>query len=313
MAAKPRAVLDTNVFVFGLLNPMSTPAVVLRSLRSKRFTLMILLVSCCCMPAMAQRQRSQMEAVSARSGRAGAAVGRQDFESRCSPCHGLDGRGGEHAPNISTNPALLKLTEEEVFRIVRDGIPSQGMPGFDFLAASQISSIVSYLRSLGQRSSPQPLRGDPARGEGLFFGKAKCCSCHISGGKGGFLGSDLTGYGRSQGLDEVRQAILDSARFHDPRKAVLEVVTRRGERFSGAVRNEDNFSLQLLGEDGALHMLMKSEVKHSNWTSSPAMPEDYSKQLSPGELDDLVSYLSRSLAVGHRGTETQSHGGKERQ
>jgi putative PIN family toxin of toxin-antitoxin system len=39
MAIKPRAVLDTNVFVSGLINPKGPPAAVLRALRSGRFTL----------------------------------------------------------------------------------------------------------------------------------------------------------------------------------------------------------------------------------------------------------------------------------
>jgi len=36
---KPRAVLDTNVFVSGLINPKGPPAAILRALRSKRFVL----------------------------------------------------------------------------------------------------------------------------------------------------------------------------------------------------------------------------------------------------------------------------------
>src|SRR6516225_5252827 len=39
MAGKPRAVLDTNVFVSGLINPKGAPAAILRDLRSKRFIL----------------------------------------------------------------------------------------------------------------------------------------------------------------------------------------------------------------------------------------------------------------------------------
>ena len=273
---------------------MSAP----RQLSRPHLLLAVLLVPCRCIPAMAQRQGPQKETVSAGSGRA-LVLGRQDFESGCSRCHGLDRRGGEHGPNIATNPAVEQHTDEEVFRIVRDGVPSQGMPAFDFLAASEISLIVSYLRSLGPRSSRQPLRGDPARGQEVFFGKARCGNCHMIDGKGGFLGSDLTGYGRAHGPDDVRKAILDSPRFHDPRKVVLEVVTRRGERFSGVVRNEDNFSLQLVGVDGALHMLTKSEVEQSNWSSSSAMPEDYGKQLSSSELDDLVSYMSQPPRPPH--------------
>jgi uncharacterized protein len=39
VAGKPRAVVDTNVFVSGLINPKGPPAGVLQALRSKRFTL----------------------------------------------------------------------------------------------------------------------------------------------------------------------------------------------------------------------------------------------------------------------------------
>ena len=39
MAGKPRAVLDTNVFVSGLISPMGKPAAILKALRSRRFTL----------------------------------------------------------------------------------------------------------------------------------------------------------------------------------------------------------------------------------------------------------------------------------
>ena len=39
MGGKPRAVLDTNVFVSGLINPKGAPAAMLRALRSGWFTL----------------------------------------------------------------------------------------------------------------------------------------------------------------------------------------------------------------------------------------------------------------------------------
>ena len=39
MAAKPRAVLDTNVFVSALISPKGPPAAILRAFRAKQFTL----------------------------------------------------------------------------------------------------------------------------------------------------------------------------------------------------------------------------------------------------------------------------------
>ena len=31
-------------------------------------------------------------------------AGRRTFESTCAPCHGLNGKGGERAPDIATSP-----------------------------------------------------------------------------------------------------------------------------------------------------------------------------------------------------------------
>ena len=263
--------------------------------------LTIILVSCWWQPAIAQRQGAKNEAASEESRPAKLVPGRQDFESRCSGCHGLDGRGGERGPNISTNPAVQRLADREIFRIVHDGIPTKGMPSFDFLAANEIKLLVNYLRFLGSRSPQKPLRGNPARGKELFFGKAECGSCHLIGGKGGFLGPDLTAYGGSRAPDEVRQGILNPGRS---RQQVVEVVTRSGERFSGIVRNEDNFSLQLLGTDGHFHLLMKSEVEHLTCKPEPAMPADYGQRLSSSELDDLVSYLAQSARASEAPTQT---------
>ena len=40
-----------------------------------------------------------------------AARGLETFRSRCAACHGLDGRGGEHAPDIVTNPKVRELSD----------------------------------------------------------------------------------------------------------------------------------------------------------------------------------------------------------
>jgi putative PIN family toxin of toxin-antitoxin system len=40
MAGKPRAVLDTNVFVSGLISPLGKPAVIFKALRARSFTLL---------------------------------------------------------------------------------------------------------------------------------------------------------------------------------------------------------------------------------------------------------------------------------
>ena len=56
------------------------------------------------------------------------AAGRRTFESSCAPCHGLNGRGGERAPDIATRPEIVSLPDSETLKVLRDGILEKGMP-----------------------------------------------------------------------------------------------------------------------------------------------------------------------------------------
>ncbi len=67
--------------------------------------------------------------------------------------------------------------------------------------------------------------------------------------------------------------------------------TRDGTRVAGVIRNEDNFSLQMVSADGSFHFFKKSDLQKMEYPSEPLMPTNYQGRLSPGELNDLVSYL----------------------
>jgi cytochrome c oxidase cbb3-type subunit 3 len=243
--------------------------------------------------SIAQQARRSRAAGKVDTSNANSDRARHDYETRCSSCHGLDGRGSEHAPNISTDPAIRTLPDRDIFRMVHDGIPSKGMPPFDHLTDAQIKSIVSYLRFMGRQTGWEFVNGNSLQGEELFFGKAGCSNCHMMSGKGGFVGADLTDYAGTHTPGEMREAILNPGKLRDPYHRTVTIVTREGKRLSGVARNEDNFSLQLLGVDGTFHLLLKSEVKNITRSEKPLMPEDYAQRLSPGEIEDLVAYLAR--------------------
>ena len=131
------------------------------------------------------------------------------FASNCATCHGADGRGGEHAPNIATAPEVQHLMDRELAGIIRYGIAGAGMPAFSSLKQQEVADVVSYLRVLQGRGDIVKLPGDPSQGEVLFFGKAQCSDCHMVNGKGGFIGSDLTYYGAEAKPDQMRAIILD--------------------------------------------------------------------------------------------------------
>ncbi len=219
--------------------------------------------------------------------------GQQIFSSTCAACHGLDGRGGEHAPNIATEPRVQGMDDDALAKVVRNGIPAAGMPGFgSSLKPEQIRAVVKYLRTLGGGVNAGPLTGDAATGKALFFGKARCGDCHMVGGSGGFLGSDLSGYGRTHSAQTIRQAILVPNEDRLPRKNAVTVIASDGRKYRGALRNEDNFSIQMQTPDGHFHLFDKADLKRIERESVTLMPSDYGSKLSGGELDDVVRFLS---------------------
>ncbi len=223
--------------------------------------------------------------------------GREAFRLHCASCHGLNGRGGEYAPDIVTSPNVRTLSDRALFRIIHDGIPREGMPAFNLmLTPGQIREVVAFIRSAGGKREPIRLTGNANRGEKLFFGKAGCSECHMFRGKGGFLAPDLTDYGPDHSPATVREAIVNPNKDLSWDQHVVTVTTRDGQQWAGIAKNEDNFSVQLLDTDGHFHLLMKSDLADLKRETKSLMPGDYGTRLSPAEIDDLVTYLA---GAGH--------------
>jgi cytochrome c oxidase cbb3-type subunit III len=262
----------------------------------------------------------QQAASPRRSTVAAADTGKNLFDGNCGGCHGLDARGGEHAPNIATNPEIQHKSDQELFRIVHDGAANLTMPAFSsILSDGKIRGVVAYLRSLQGRTAgaPAKLPGDPATGKSLFFGKAACSQCHTvvesGAGSGGFIASDLTGYAAGREPTEILQAITTPGQNLNPRARTAVIVTRDGQKFSGFIRNQDNFSVQLQSLDGAFHLLQRSDLASVTYDQQSLMPADYAQRLTPAELNDLASFLMRAAAseptAGHR--DKKGHGGED--
>jgi alcohol dehydrogenase (cytochrome c) len=95
------------------------------------------------------------------------------FASQCATCHGADGRGAERGPDIVSSISAQRRPVEEIARIIRDGIPSAGMPPAR-LAADAIAAVASHVRSLADAARVVPTfprvtieRRDGGRLEGL--------------------------------------------------------------------------------------------------------------------------------------------------
>ncbi|HKN34201.1 MAG TPA: c-type cytochrome [Terriglobales bacterium] len=229
------------------------------------------------------------------------ASGRRIFASMCASCHGLDGKGGERAPDIARTPAVQRLSDEKLRRLVEEGVPGTGMPAFHSLGSSGTKAVVRYLRVLQGRGRLSALPGDVERGRALFFGRAGCSACHMVGGEGGFVASDLSAYASGHSVREIKDAMIHTARNSEASSRHAVVITREGERYDGIVRNEDNFSIQLQALDGTFQFFMKRDVSQV-LRRPPVMPSGNAIALTGAELDDVTKFLVSAAKTGNQET-----------
>jgi len=231
--------------------------------------------------------------------------GAQRFVEYCAACHGADARGGDKGPSL-LSPVSVAASDDDLIRVIHDGT-SQGMPPFAQIGNTNIAAVIHYLRVLqgtaaGSTGSESSIPGNPAAGQDLFFGKARCFTCHMMQGQGGFIAGGLTNYGRNRTPQAVLHAILspDDPLIHSSR--VVNVTTSAGQRITGVLRNEDAFGIDVQTEDGRFHMLPMSDVSDIQHTDHSLMPSDYATRLTSKQLNDIVSFLIVSARDSNKST-----------
>jgi len=147
---------------------------------------------------------------------------------------------------------------------------------------AKLSALLSYIRSLQGKGTAVPVVGNTEKGRELYWGKAGCSECHTVNGAGGFLGPDLSKYGENHSVTEIHSNIVKPEKIPGTRGHVVEVTAKDGTRYTGLVRNEDNFSLQLLALDGTFHLLSKSDLAAINFRQELRSDEIGVTLISPG-------------------------------
>jgi putative heme-binding domain-containing protein len=214
--------------------------------------------------------------------------GQAIFRARCAGCHGFDGRGLT-GPDL-TGLLAAGMTDEQLFQIVRRGVPGSEMPPFD--SRSQVNEIwetLAYLRILNLGGNgPQVLTGDATNGERLF--RAHCQRCHVVHNEGGVLGPDLSRIGSARPLSALAEKIR---RGGPPRSDYQPVTltTRSGQQILGIKKNEDDFSIQVMDLRERLRGYLKSDLLGILYERRSLMPVYGPAQLSDREFDDLLRYL----------------------
>ena len=75
----------------------------------------------------------------------------QTFKSKCSMCHGMDGKGfpAIHTPNFTSPKWQASNTNKEITTTITNGKKGTAMPAFgNKLKAGEIQALVHYIRSL---------------------------------------------------------------------------------------------------------------------------------------------------------------------
>ena len=218
-------------------------------------------------------------------------AGREIYMGACSGCHGATGEGSQGPSLLSGR--VSRLTDQTLFNTIRNGLPGTTMPNFS-LPPATVWQIAAFVRSLTAPAITARVSGDPARGRALFFGEAKCSTCHMILGQGGHPGPDLSNAGAERTLHQLRESILKpSERIEEGFRAVRAVL-RDGRAISGVAKNYNNYSVQILDLQGQLHLLRRDELKRFDLQENSLMPTLADAQ----QATDIIAFLARQSTRG---------------
>jgi len=240
------------------------------------------------------------------------------YNQTCTTCHGSGGGGGEIGPAIVSGDRLdIGVSDAQTFNIIKNGVAGTPMAP-QRLPDSDIWKIVTYIHALRGTAIDNPLPGDVAHGEAVFWGKGQCGTCHMLSGKGGLTAPDLSniaGVRKSSSivdaLTKAQHRVYGSGGAHLRTLPTMDsylpvyVTTADGKIIEGVLLNEDGYSLQMIGNDQQLHLFDKGKLRKVAVEPRSLMPTDYDKRLTPDEFKDLMAFLTRqgmaAPATGRRG------------
>jgi len=220
------------------------------------------------------------------------------FRQECMFCHGVSARGGLRGPDLTTGTWSHGGSDGDLAATINRGIPGTAMPAHN-LTDDEIWEIVAYLRTLQQPVAIDA--GDQKRGEDVFFGTARCSSCHIVNGRGGLLGPELSTVGSARSRAYIVESIREPGRQLTQNRAfgdsialkydTVTAVTADGRTIVGVPMNEDTFTVQLMDTSERVHSLQKKSLKSLKHEDRSLMPPYDASRLGNADLDDLVAFL----------------------
>ncbi len=151
-------------------------------------------------------------------------------------------------------------------------------------------------RKLGSKPRPRAvlaLKGDPKRGEKLFWSPTLQCSrCHRIGERGTAVGPDLSTIGTVRSRDDLLESLLEPSRRIEPKYASYSAATTGGVSLTGLLVRRDEKWVVLRDGQGKEMILAAEDVEELRPSRTSLMPDGQLADLTAQEAADLIDYLA---------------------
>jgi putative heme-binding domain-containing protein len=215
-------------------------------------------------------------------------AGARVYSSQCATCHGPN---GDRVSGVDLRRGQFRraVTDEDLVRIVVNGVPGAGMPPFT-LQPAELTGVVAFIRAGLDSRTPSIKIGTAARGKGIVEGKGGCLTCHRIGGSGSRVAPDLTDIGVARGVDMLHRSLTDPTAGMLPINRPVRITMKDGRTVNGRRLNEDTFTVQVIDDKEQLHSIAKSDIRSLVVETKSPMPS-FAGKLTGDELSDVIAYL----------------------
>lgn len=221
--------------------------------------------------------------------RVAAERGHQQFESRCSFCHGPDATGARGPDLVRSKLVNDDVGGNLIGEVILNGRPDKGMPAFSMTQA-QIADIAAFLHarihagiaSAGVSNSyplSRLLTGSAEQGKAYFDGAGKCAACHSTTGDLAHIAAKYTPL-------ELEVRMLSP---HGSAPTVT-VTLPSGKELRGTLEHIDEFTVALRDSSGWYRSFSRQRVKVSVHDPLAAHHAMLSK-LTQADVHNLFAYL----------------------
>jgi cytochrome c oxidase cbb3-type subunit 3 len=218
------------------------------------------------------------------------ANGESLFVQNCAFCHGRDTGGGETGPDLTRSKLVADdVGGDKIGPVIVNGRQEKGMPRFK-LGDQEVKDLAVYIHAQKKLAESQKggrrgvdvadlQTGNADAGKKYFNGAGKCAGCHSPSG-------DLAGVaGRYQGL-KLEERML----YPHGNSANIVVTLASGEKLTGKVAYQDEFTIGMRDSNGWYHSWPASSVKFK--IDAPAdVHAELLAQYSDDDVHDLMAYL----------------------